>query len=176
MVGGWCSVSTSISDEREHTVERTKQNAGHELEAKNKDLQWKLWEDFDISQEFFFGQVRKLCFLCSCKQTLVFVRHTRACTASYVIRRKDSLSFAERTQNFLYHFKYLQKCMDSLHEAFIHPQSRVRHVLLWMHFIWLPLDCWTETPAHAIIKLGRARTIFNITLIGFVWKKKVIYT
>ncbi len=31
-----------------------------------------------------------------------------------------------------------------------------------------------KTPAHAIIKLGRARKTLNITLIGFVWKKKVI--
>ncbi len=27
-----------------------------------------------------------------------------------------------------------------------------------------------------MIKLGIARTVFNITPIGFVWKKKVIYT
>ncbi len=27
-----------------------------------------------------------------------------------------------------------------------------------------------------ILAVGRARQIFNITLIGFVWKKKVIYT
>ncbi len=38
---------------------------------------------------------------------------------------------------------------------------------------------WTveqKQPPTAIIKLGRARIIFNITLIGFVWKKKVIYS
>ncbi len=46
----------------------------------------------------------------------------------------------------------------------------------WMCFISLLLDCWTKTPAHTIIKLGRARTIFNKPQIGFVWKKKVIHT
>ncbi len=38
---------------------------------------------------------------------------------------------------------------------------------------------WTVEQKHpftAIIKLGRARIIFNIALIGFVWKEKVIYT
>ncbi len=29
-----------------------------------------------------------------------------------------------------------------------------------------------QQPFTAIIKLGRARTIFNMTLIVFVWKKK----
>ncbi len=38
---------------------------------------------------------------------------------------------------------------------------------------------WISNPLHpltAMIELRRARTIFNITLIGFVWKKKVIYS
>ncbi len=37
-----------ISGER---GERTKQNAGHELEAQNEDLERKMSEDFNISQE-----------------------------------------------------------------------------------------------------------------------------
>ncbi len=44
-VGCMCRV---ISGEHE---ERTKQNAGHELEAQNEDLKRKMSEDFDISQE-----------------------------------------------------------------------------------------------------------------------------
>ncbi len=38
---------------------------------------------------------------------------------------------------------------------------------------------WTVDKKHPIIlivTLRRARTVFNITLIGFIWKKKVIYT
>ncbi len=38
---------------------------------------------------------------------------------------------------------------------------------------------WTfeqKHPPTAMITLGITRTIFNITPIGFVWKKKVIYT
>ncbi len=38
---------------------------------------------------------------------------------------------------------------------------------------------WTvkhKNPPTAILMLGRARKRFNITLIGFVGKKKVIYT
>ncbi len=63
---------------------------------------------------FSFGKVRKLCFLCSCKQTLVFARLTWACATptSGGICRKGSLfwkrvqQLAEVTQNCLYHFKY----------------------------------------------------------------------
>ncbi len=38
---------------------------------------------------------------------------------------------------------------------------------------------WTVEQKHPptpIITLGRARNIFNVPPIGFVWKKKVIYT
>ncbi len=68
--------------------------------------------------------------------------------------------------------------MDSLQEAFIHPPE-----LCEARFI---MDAralfdvfWTVEQKHlptAMITLGIARTIFNITPIGFVWKKKVIYT
>ncbi len=64
--------------------------------------------------------------------------------------------------------------IDLLQEVFIYSRRHVRHVLIWMDaLLW---DCQTKTPAHAIIKLGRARTIFNRTLIGFFRTKKVIYT
>ncbi len=65
--------------------------------------------------------------------------------------------------------------MDSLQEAFIHPPEpcEARFIMdgcaLFDYF-------WAVEQKHAIIKLGRARTIFNLTQIGFVWKKKVIYT
>ncbi len=83
---------------------------------------------------FSFGKVRKLCFLCSYKQMLFFARLTHTCAApvSYVIRRKGSLlwtrirQIAEVAQNCLYRFEnifffFLQKRIDSLQEAFIHP-------------------------------------------------------
>ncbi len=39
------------------------------------------------------------------------------------------------------------------------------------HFISRLLNCWQKTPAYPNERLGGARTIFYITLIGFVWKK-----
>ncbi len=42
------------------------------------------------------------------------------------------------------------------------------------HFISRLLNCWQQTPAYPTESLGGDRTIFNITLIGFIWKKKVI--
>ncbi len=44
------------------------------------------------------------------------------------------------------------------------------------HFLSRLLNCWRQTPAYPIKRLGGARTIFNITPIGLVWKKKVTYT
>ncbi len=97
--------------------ERTKQNAGHELEAQKRGFVKKNVGGFRYKprgDRFSFGKVRKLCFLCSWKQTLFFARFTRSCAApaSYVIHRKGSLSWmcirqiAEVTQNCLYRFKY----------------------------------------------------------------------
>ncbi len=57
--------------------------------------------------------------------------------------------------------------------AFINPRSCVEHFLWWMD-----AQFWTsksQPPFTAIIKLGRARTFFNVTPTVFVWKKKVIY-
>ncbi len=63
---------------------------------------------------------------------------------------------------------FLQKRMDSLQEAFFHPPEpcEARFIIdaraLFDYF-------WTVEQKHPPI-------IFNITQIGFVWKKKVIYT
>ncbi len=46
----------------------------------------------------------------------------------------------------------------------------------WMHFIWLLLDYWISTTMHCNYKAWKSQDILNITLIVFVWKKKVIYT
>ncbi len=67
--------------------------------------------------------------------------------------------------------------MDSLQEAFIHSlepcEGRfITDVHTLFHVFWTE----QQTPAYTIVRLGGARTIFNITPIGFVWKKKVIYT
>ncbi len=68
--------------------------------------------------------------------------------------------------------------MDSLQEAFIHtPELCEARFIMDVRALFDVF--WTVEQKHpptAMIKLGRARTIFNITLIGFVWKKKVIYT
>ncbi len=49
--------------------ERTKQNAGHELEVQNEDLSWNMSEDFAITQEFSFAKVRIISLFFSFKQT-----------------------------------------------------------------------------------------------------------
>ncbi len=72
----------------------------------------------------------------------------------------------------------LQKCMDSLQEAFIHPPEPcegrfITNACTLFHVFWT-VD--KKTPAYPFVRLGGARTIFNITPIGFVWKKKVIHT
>ncbi len=60
------------------------------------------------------------------------------------------------------------------------PRSHVRHVLLWMRVLYLTnfglLKEKKKHPPTTILTLGRARKMFYITQIGFVWKKKVIYT
>ncbi len=121
--------------------ERTKQNAGREISTKqgflNKNVRgfWYKPRENWVS----FGKVRKRCFLCFCKETLVFARLTCACAThtSYVILQKGSLSWTrvrqlmEVTQNYLYRYKYvyiyfifLQKRIDSL-QAFIHSPGAV---------------------------------------------------
>ncbi len=83
---------------------------------------------------------------------------------------------AEVREKCLLCLKFLQKCMDSLHEAFIHPLEP-REVCFIMDACTLfGLDCWKKHPLTTMITLGLARTIFNITLIGLIWKKNVIYT
>ncbi len=68
--------------------------------------------------------------------------------------------------------------MDSLQEAFIHsPEPCEAHFIMDVHALF---DCfWTVEQKHPptpILTLRRARIIFKITLIEFVWKKMVIYT
>ncbi len=68
--------------------------------------------------------------------------------------------------------------MDSLQEAFIHPpepcEARfIMDVRALFHVFWT-VD--QKHPLIPIVRLGGARTIFNIPPIGFVWKKKVIDT
>ncbi len=68
--------------------------------------------------------------------------------------------------------------MDSLQEAFIHPPEPCEaHFIMDVHALFDVF--WTVEQKHpptAMITLGRARTIFNVTPIGFIRKKKDIYT
>ncbi len=68
--------------------------------------------------------------------------------------------------------------MESLQEAFIHaPEPCEARFIMDARALFNVFWTFEEKhPPTAIITLGRARTIFNITPIGFVWKKKVIYT
>ncbi len=72
----------------------------------------------------------------------------------------------------------LQKRMDSQQEAFIHPPEPCKACFIMdAHALFDVL--WTVEQKHpptAMIELRRARTIFYLTPIGFIWKKKVVYT
>ncbi len=58
-----------------------------------------------------------------------------------------------------------------------HPLSHVRHVLLWMDALYLTtFGLLKKHPPTTILTLVRAKIFFDITPIGFVWKKKVIHT
>ncbi len=73
---------------------------------------------------------------------------------------------------------FLQKHMDSLQEAFVHAPEPCEARFIMDACILFDVF-WTVKQKHpptAMITLEIARTIFYITLIGFVWKKKVIYT
>ncbi len=88
----------------------------------------------------------------------------------------------EVREKWLLHLKYgyffLQKHMDSLQEAFIHPLEPCEaRFIMDAHTLFNV--SWTveqKDPPMPMIELRSARTIFYITPIGFVWKKKVIYT
>ncbi len=68
--------------------------------------------------------------------------------------------------------------MDSQRETFIHPPEPCEgRFITDAHTLFHIF--WTVDNKHLLIpteRLGGARTIFNITLIGFVWKKNVTYT
>ncbi len=99
---------------------------------------------------FSFAKVRKLCFLCSCKQMLLFARLTRTCVSGG-IHRKGCISWmriwqlAEVTQNCLYHLKYglffiyffVQKWTNHYRRPLFTHRSHVRHVLRWMDALYL---------------------------------------
>ncbi len=136
-------------------------------------------EDFDISQKetltwrFSFAKVRKLCFFCSCKQTCETSISPR-CMRRIRLDGFHVRQSAEVRNNCLLRLKYgyfsYKNAWIRYRRPLFMPRSRVRHVLLWMRALYL--TCFgllkRNTPPTATITLGIARTIFNITLIGFV--------
>ncbi len=67
-------------------------------------------------------------------------------------------------------FFYLQKHMESLQEAFIHPPEPCEARFI-MDACALFDVLWTveqKNPPTAMIELRSARTVFNITPIGFI--------
>ncbi len=65
---------------------------------------------------------------------------------------------------------FLQKCMDLLQEAFIHPPEPCEACFITDACTLFNIF-WTVEQKHpptAIITLRRVRTMYNITLIGFV--------
>ncbi len=58
-----------------------------------------------------------------------------------------------------------------------YPRSHLRRIYYGCtRFIWRLLDCWTKTPTYPHSNAWKSKDNFYITPIGFVWKKKVIYT
>uniref|UniRef100_A0A9J7ZFG7 Large ribosomal subunit protein uL23 n=1 Tax=Cyprinus carpio carpio TaxID=630221 RepID=A0A9J7ZFG7_CYPCA len=94
----------------------------------------------------------------------------------------DALDVANKTAVFILlgnsTYANAYKCMDSLQEAFIHPPEPCEaRFIMDAHALFD--DLWTIQLQHllaAMTELGIARTIFYLTLTGFVLKKKVIYT
>ncbi len=132
-----------------------------------------------------FAKVRKLCFLCSCKQTLVFARRTPACAAPTSSTRKAvsherTYKLAKVIQNSLYRFKsgyfsYNKSASIRYRGPLFTPQCHVMRVLIWMRTLYLTtfrLLNKNARPYH--YKAWTSQDIFYLTLIGFVWKKKVI--
>ncbi len=105
-----------------------------------------------------------------------------ATPASYVIRRNGFRLWriAEVRKWCLYRFKYgyfsYKNAWIRYRRPLFSSRSHVRRVLIWMDALYLTTFglLKKKTPAHAIIKIGRARKMFYITPIGFLWKKKVI--
>ncbi len=68
--------------------------------------------------------------------------------------------------------------MDLLQDFFIYPPGVCEaRFIMYVHALFDVF--WTieqKHPVTAMIKLRRARTMFYITLIRFVWKKKTIHT
>ncbi len=66
--------------------------------------------------------------------------------------------------------------MDSLQEAFIHaPEPCEAFFIMDAHTLFNV--SWTVKEKHPPTNNAwNSRTIFNIPPIGFIWKKKVIYT
>ncbi len=85
-----------------------------------------------------FGKLRKLCFLCSCKQT-----------------RENSI-YQRRVRD-----AYIWIHID---EALIHPRFTM-DACTSFDVLWTVEQ---KHPPTGILKLGRARIFFNITLIGFI--------
>ncbi len=68
--------------------------------------------------------------------------------------------------------------MDSLQGAFIHPpescEGRFTTDACTLFHVFRTES--SKHPFSPMERFGGARTIINLTLIGFVWKKKVTYT
>jgi len=69
---------------------------------------------------------------------------------------------------------FLHKCISSFQKAFINPPEPCGVRLWWMDALFWVSNRWFL--CTAIIKLRSIRVYIHITLIVFVWKKKVIYT
>ncbi len=158
---------------------RAKQNTGHKLEVQKKDLQRKMLEDFDISQEETGFPLLETKLGSSETYSYPSLRY------AYVIHWNTTVSCAHiqqlvkaRDYSFYISFTYgFYSCTNaSIHfwRPLLTPRSHLEYFWWWIYALYFAKIKNLTTAIK--IKFGRARTFFILTLIVFIWKKKVIYT
>ncbi len=134
---------------------------------------------------FSFAKVRKLCFfcfLCSCKQTgetSISQRSMRLTSSAGTASVYDSQQKWEKSVYNIFNMDIFLTKTHGFVGGGLYPPPEPCEACFNMDWCTLfDYFCTVEQkhPSTSIIKLGRARIIFIITLIGFVWNKKVIYT
>ncbi len=135
---------------------------------------------------FSFGKVRKLCFLCSCIQThKTSISQRRAWRIRPTSSARNGLLVwqSAEVRKSIYKILNMDIGLTRTHRfatgGGLYSPPEPCETRFIMDACTLFDYFWTVEQKHPptpILALGRARKFFKITLIGFVWKKKVIYT
>ncbi len=149
--------------------ERTKQNAGHKLKHKMRICKENVggFRYEPRGDWFSFAKVRKRSFSEAHARRL---RHPPERFPS------TTVSGSENLFNYIWNMDiYLTKSHGFTTRGLYSPPGAAWGMFYYgcSHFISRLLSCWQQTPSYPTERLGGDRTMFNITLIGFFWKKKV---